>query len=88
MKIEQCVPDGKGEIGFEIAPTQADPCAAKRAVNGVAGACCADDGDFHMCIGLHGVDLVLKEMRIDKEGNVKSCQLATGQEAISNELDQ
>ena len=85
---DQYSPEGKGEISFFVAPTQADPCLAKIMVDENADAIISDDSDFAMYIGANGVDIMIKEVRIKQNGDpITSCRLCTGQESIANLIE-
>jgi len=86
--VDEYCPEGKGDISFVVAPTQADPCLAKIMVDQNADAIISDDSDFAMYVGPNGVDLLIKEVHIKTNDDpITSCRLCTGQESIANMIE-
>jgi hypothetical protein len=86
--VEEYSPEGKGDISFFVAPTQADPCLAKMIVDGVADAVISDDSDFPMYIGPSGMDIMMKDVMISSKGDpITSVRLCTGQARVANLIE-
>jgi hypothetical protein len=82
------LPEGKGDISFFEAPTQADPCLAKIMVDGKANAIISNDSDFSLYIGANGINLMIKDICIKMNGDpISSCRLCTGQESVANMIE-
>jgi hypothetical protein len=76
MSVDEYPPEGKGDMPFFEAPTQADPCLAKMMVDEKADAIILDDFDFSMHVGTNGIDLMVKEISIKMTGDpISSCRL-------------
>jgi hypothetical protein len=87
--VDDYSPEGKGDISFFVAPTQADPCLAKMIVDGAADAIISDDSDFPMYIGPSGIDIMIKDVMISSKGNpITSVRLSTGQARIANLIEE
>lgn len=77
-------PQGKGDLSYITAPTQADPCLAKMIIDREADALITSDSDLPMYIGANGTDIILSDISIRKTGDpITSCRLYTGQEATA-----
>jgi hypothetical protein len=84
--------EGKGDITIEVVPTQADPCAAKLAVDGVVDAVVSGDSDFVVYVGPNGrngtADVLLKDLKLTMTKEpIKSCRLYTGQKAVADRIE-
>ena len=82
----------KGNITMEIAPTQADPCLAKMAVDGEIDAIISGDSDFAVYVGPGGcngmADIMLKDVKLSMiKEPVQSCKLYTGQKAVADQIE-
>lgn len=91
--VESYDSEGKGNITNEQAPTQADPCAAKEAIESTADAIISGDSDFQMYVGPSGIDgfadLMLKDMKLNsRTGSIVSCKVVTGQKAVADRIDE
>ena len=85
--ISEYEPQGKGDLSYETAPTQADPCLAKLIIDREADALVTNDSDLPMYIGPNGTDVMISEISIRKTGEpIKECRLYTGQEATASLL--
>lgn len=86
--------EGKGDISIEVAPTQADPCLAKLAIDFKIDAIISGDSDFAMYVGPSGrkgmADLILKDFKLmmaKTKEPIKSCKVYTGQKAVADRID-
>ena len=85
--------DGKGNIEFEQAPTQADPCAAKDVIDSAVDAVISGDSDFSMYVGPSGIDgfgdLMVKDLKLSsRKGIAEAGKIVTGQKAVANRIDE
>lgn len=77
--------EGKGDITYEMAPFQVDPCPAKLAVDGKIDAIGSGNSDFIMYVGPKGenncgTDMMLKDFVLTvKKEPIKSCRIVMGQ---------
>ena len=84
--------ENKGNITMEVAPTQADPCLAKMAVNGDVDFFISGDSDFAVYVGPNGcnglADIMLKDLKLttNKEP-IRSCKIYTGQKAVADRIE-
>jgi len=84
--------DKKGKIMMESALTQADPCAAKMAVDGDADFIISGDSDFAVYVGPNGpngmADVMLKDVKLTmRKEPIQSCKIYTGQKAVADRIE-
>jgi len=82
----------EGDITFEIAPTQADPCVAKMAVDGDIDFIVSGDSDFGMYFGPSGcaelADIMLKDLKLTTTKEpIRSCKVYTAQRAVADQIE-
>ena len=86
-------PENRGSITMEVAPTQADPCLAKMAVDGEIDFIVSGDSDFSVYIGPNGpygtADIMLMDLKLTtkKEQPIRSCRVYTGQKKAADLIE-